>query len=298
MSTSTEIERAPESVVLFSGAATPDEVIAAATGVADRFSDIVKRQRLYKRIGDRDHILIEAWQTIGSLTGVFAVKDGGVRELPWPEIERLIWVADEPPFPGREPRRESEEWSIWKAADELRKTFEHHQAIERAHALGKAWGFAAAFRAVKDGREVGWGEGRVDRSERTWAGREDYAMSSMGQTRGQSRTLGAPLRFIVKLAGYEPTLPEDDAPAVAGEPTGPVAPWGPVTDDDEALKAAADIVHQIAPEVDGAAFIVDMGTYFDGVPEANLKMLRALLRRLGESRTVEAPVAEAEEVTS
>ena len=301
----TDLERAPESVALFNGAVTPDEVIQAATAVADSFSDIVKRQRLSKRIGDRDHILIEAWQTIGSLTGVFAVECGGVRELPWPEIERLVWVADEPPLPGREPRnRDSAEWQTWKGADELRKTFDHHQAIERAHGLGKAWGFAAAFRAVKDGREIGWGEGRVDRSERTWAARDDYAISSMAQTRGQSRTLGAPLRFIVKLAGYEPTLPDDDPPAAAGEPTGPVLPFGPVTDDDEQLQAAARSIEAIAgmPNDQASQFVVAMGQHFDGLPVACVTMLRGLARFTGDERAAqpaqpETPATEAEEVT-
>jgi hypothetical protein len=225
---------------------------------------------MFKRIGDRDHILIEAWQTIGTLTGVFATEAGGVRELPWPDINQMVWVADEPP-----------------ASDELHKSYEHHQAIVEAHTLGRAWGYAAAFRAVQNGREVGWGEGRVDRSERTWAGRDDYALASMAQTRGQSRALGAPLRFIVKLAGYEPTLPEE-MPQDAAHGVTEGLPWGPVTETDADLQKAAEIVKAIAPDVDGAKFIVDMAAYFNGIPEANLKMLRGLHRRIGETRAPES----------
>jgi hypothetical protein len=249
----TEIERRA-SVSLFNGA-TPDLIIGGATEVATLFSDIVKRQRMFTRIGGRDHILIEAWQTIGTLTGVFATEAGGVRELPWPEIESV------------------------DASDE------HYAAILQSRGLGRAWGYAAAFRAVKDGREVGWGEGRVTRSERTWAGRDDYALASMAQTRGQSRALGAPLRFIVKLAGYEATLPDDMPQEPGRDATETAAPWGPTVDDDEQLQAAAQIVAQIAPEIDAAKFILEMGSYFDGVPDANLKMLRALNRRIGEART-------------
>jgi hypothetical protein len=264
----TEIEPRPTAVSLFNGA-TPDQITAAAADVATRFSDIVKRQRMFKRIGDRDHILIEAWQTIGTLTGVFATEAGGVRELPWPDINQMVWVADEPP-PG----------------DELHKKFEHHQTIIEAHTLGRSWGYAAAFRAVQNGREVGWGEGRVDRSERTWAGRDDYALASMAQTRGQSRALGAPLRFIVKLAGYEATSP-DEMPQDAAHVVTDDAEWGRVVETDEELGKAVDLVHAIAPDVDAAKFIVDMAAYFNGIPEANLKMLRGLLRRIGETRSPE-----------
>ena len=298
----TELERRPaETVALFNGA-TPDDITTAASEVATRFSDIVKRQRMFKRIGDRDHILIEAWQTIGTLTGVFATESGGVRELPWPEIERLVWIADEPPAVGPEPRpKDSAEWRTWKQADELHRDFEHHQTIVSAHSLGRAWGYVAAFKAVKDGREVGWGEGRVDRSERTWAGRDDYAMSSMAQTRGQSRALGAPLRFIVKLAGYEPTLPDDLPQEAAGEPPGPNLPFGPVTDDDEQLQQAAQAIVTVAGGTAEQAnqFVLAMGQKFDGVPVACLTMLRGLAKFVAAARTPAEPEAPAEgEVTS
>ena len=289
MSTTTElVQIPPESIALFPGATTPDEVIAEAAKVATRFADVVKQQRLFKRIGDRDHILIEAWQTIGSLVAVFAVKDGGVRDLPWPPVEQITWIADEPPDPGPEPKGRGPTWDIWKEADELRKQFEHHQTLMESYALGRTFGCAAAFRVVKNGEDVGWGEGRVNRSERNWAGREDHAISSMTQTRGQSRALSAPLRFLVKLAGYEPTLPDDlpeEPPTAAPEGTpAPTAPWGPVVESDAELEGAAALVKDLAPEIDATKFVLDMGAYFDGVPKANLKMLRALARRMAEAR--------------
>ena len=291
MSTTDLAPAREQNTTLFNGA-TPDAITTAATDVATRFSDIVKRQRMFKRIGDRDHILIEAWQTIGTLTGVFATESGGVRELPWPDIERIVWVADEPPVAGPEPRKpkESPEWQAWKQADDRRRTFEHRQMIVDAHSLGRAWGYVAAFRAVKDGREIGWGEGRVDRSERTWAGRDDYAMSSMAQTRGQSRALGAPLRFIVKLAGYEPTLPDDIPQDAIREPIAADLPFGPVTDDDDALgQAAQSIVTATGIPLDQASqFVLAMGQKFDGVPVVCMTMLRGLARFAGDARAAGA----------
>jgi hypothetical protein len=251
-------------VSLFAGA-TPADMVAAATDVATQFSDIVKQQRMYKRIGDRDHILIEAWQTVGSLVGVFAVKDQGVTELPWPTL-------------GTDPG----------------------EVLLEASDRGLAYGFAASFKAVKDGREIGWGEGRCDRSEKNWAGRDNYALASMAQTRAQSRALGAPLRFIVKLAGYEGTAAEE----LDGTGTGPAAdtppapPWGPVADDNQENQAA-NLVRAIAGDtpVQGEQFILAMGQHFQGVPVACVTMLRGLARFIGDARSAQpapenAPPAE------
>jgi len=78
-------ELAPQRTALFNGA-SPADVTVAATEAANQLADVIKQRRLYQHIGKRDHVLIEGWQTLGTLVGVFAVKDGGVRELPWPRV--------------------------------------------------------------------------------------------------------------------------------------------------------------------------------------------------------------------
>jgi hypothetical protein len=288
--TTTALERAPATpdVALFPGA-TAGEIIHVAADVAAQFSDVVKQQRMFKRIGDNDHIQIEAWQTIGALTGVLA-DEGTVTELPWPSLEAL---GDEPPFPeGREPRdRETAKWREWNEVDKTRRAWELHRDLLRARALGRTFGFKAAFRAAKHGVGVGWGEGRCTRGEASKVNQEDYALSSMAQTRGQSRALGAPLKFVVKLAGYETTpaeeldgaAPGSSAPAAADAP--PAPPWGPVADDKQD-QAAADSVRVIAGDVpiEAEAFVLAMGQHFDGVPLACVTMLRGLARFVGDAR--------------
>ena len=87
--------------------------------------------------------------------------------------------------------------------------WEEQQTLIRARDRGLTFGFKASFRAVKDGREVGWGEGRCTRSESNWATRDDYQLSSMAQTRAQSKALRQPLGFVVSLAGYATTPAEE-----------------------------------------------------------------------------------------
>lgn len=71
-----------------------------------------------------------------------------------------------------------------------------------------------------DGRVIGRADALCTRHERTgpWKGSDDYARLSMAQTRATSKALKGPLGFVVSLAGYETTPPEelgeeDEAPA-------------------------------------------------------------------------------------
>lgn len=59
------------------------------------------------------------------------------------------------------------------------------------------------------GAVVGAAEAECLRSERTWAGRDDFALRSMAQTRATSKALRQPLGFVVSLAGYEATPAEE-----------------------------------------------------------------------------------------
>jgi hypothetical protein len=285
--TGTELERTP---ALFPGA-TPEAIIGVAAEAAAQFSDVVKKQRMFKRIGENDHVQIEAWQTIGALTGVLA-DDGRVTEIPWPTT--IGELDDEPPLAGLEPRGDKNrpEWQAWNEADKTRRAWEHHRDLLRARALGKAYGFKAAFRAAKGGVPVGWGEGRCTRSEASKVNQEDYALASMAQTRAQSRALGAPLKFVVKLAGYETTPAEelDGTSASSSAPNGAAvpptaAPWGPLADDEqenEAARSVRSILEALAGRLDNpdtpAQFVLALGQMFHGVPEASVVTLRGLAK--------------------
>ena len=294
----------PGTVALFPGV-TPDEILNQAVLVATPFADLVRKQRMFKRIGENDHIQIEAWQSIGALTGVLA-DEGEVTELLWPTLEPL---GEEPPLPGREPRnRDTDEWRVWKRADKVRSAWELHEDMLRARAMGRSFGFKAAFRSAKHGVAVGWGEGRCTRGEASKVGQDDYALSSMAQTRAQSRALGAPLKFIVKLAGYEPTpaeemdgaagneqleaaqaaaqkmgermaaLEKELAAAKAGEGG---SKYGALANDEQE-QTSANLVRAIAKaasvDVEGEQFILAMGQHFDGVPLSCFTMLKGLQR--------------------
>jgi hypothetical protein len=74
---------------------------------------------------------------------------------------------------------------------------------------------------TRDGSIVGAAEAECMRSEKTWRGREDYALRSMAQTRATSKALRQPLGFVMTLAGFDPTPAEEmPRPARAPRPGG------------------------------------------------------------------------------
>lgn len=255
------VERTEQPVTLFNGA-SPADVTVAATEAANQLADVIKQRRLYQRIGSRDHVLVEGWQTLGALVGVFAVKDGGVRELPWPILAPL----------GEEP--EDHRTAAHQA-------WQQHRALLAQRDLGRAYGFSAAYRAVKDGRDVGWGEGRCERSESKWLDRDDYALASMAQTRGQGRTLKQPLGFLVHLAGYAAT-PAEEADSDVPESAPPASPYGCLVNAEGDLEAAT-IISEIFAEVDGTVFIRFVNRQYetDHLPDAAAKMVKAIKWALG-----------------
>lgn len=312
-------------VGLFSGAV--QERIEAAADVATRFNDIVKQKRMYRRIGQNDHILIEAWQTIGSLTGVYANEAGGVTELPWPPIS----PAGEEPILGPEPRtKNNETYREWEKTKELWDRWKHFEDMHAARALGRAFGFKVSYVATKDGQPMGWGEGRCTRSEVARVNQDDSQLSSMAQTRAQSRALGAPLKWIVKLAGYEPTTPDEDpqAPAMvsgadeiarlehellnarealkSADLHKDHGKWGATADQqlvDQALVALVEILD--GEEEDALKFMATLSKKLDGVPEGvarTLKLLAWYQQHPPESRSgkkaKEAATAAAESTTN
>jgi hypothetical protein len=68
---------------------------------------------------------------------------------------------------------------------------------------------------TRGGEVVGAAEAECLRTERTWKGRDDYALRSMAQTRAVSKALRLPLGFVMQLAGFNPTPAEE----MVGHPT-------------------------------------------------------------------------------
>jgi hypothetical protein len=55
------------------GTADPRTVVARATEHANALAEVIQAKQLFKKIGPKDHVLVEAWTMLGSMLGVFPV---------------------------------------------------------------------------------------------------------------------------------------------------------------------------------------------------------------------------------
>jgi hypothetical protein len=76
------------------------------------------------------------------------------------------------------------------------------------HKLENGWEARVEAR-TRGGEVVGAAESMCDRNEARWKDADEYAIRSMAQTRATSKALRAPLGFVMKLAGYDPTPAEE-----------------------------------------------------------------------------------------
>jgi hypothetical protein len=162
----------------------PIEVIEKATAIADKLKDVLRRQGLTSRIGNKDHVNVEGWQTVGAMLGVTPRKEW-VRPISWPAEEFLT------------------------------------EALRKQRDRGLTFGYESSYFAQTiGGVVVGAAEATCKRTETRWAGADDYAIESMAQTRATSKALGSVLRWIVTLSGYSGT-PAEEMPAEQTPPEPP-----------------------------------------------------------------------------
>ena len=84
---------------------------------------------------------------------------------------------------------------------------------------------------TQSGAVVGAAEAMCLESEKNWAGKDDFTLRSMAQTRAAGKAMRLPLSFVMTLAGYAPTPREemDGVVPQAGAASAPSAPSGAPT---------------------------------------------------------------------
>lgn len=168
----------------------PLEIIERATRIADKLTDVLTRQNLTTRIGNKNHVNVEGWQTVGMMLGVTPCKEW-VRPIPWPADEYLTGP------------------------------------LKKARDRGLVFGYESSFFAqTLSGQVISAAEATCKRTESKWLSSDDFAIESMAQTRATSKALASVLRWIVTLAGYPGTPAEEAGGTGADTPVVP-APQTP-----------------------------------------------------------------------
>lgn len=194
-------------VELFPGK-SPAEVLAQATEVANALKGVLTAQQMTTRIGNRDHVNVEGWQTLGALLKVTPVCVN---------VHRLE--------PATRYTVEAKKWGGPKGQRQVVETYTYE--VE-----GHDWEATVEARTL-EGITIGRATSMVSRKEPDWQRKDDYALIGMAQTRATSRALGSVLRFVVTLAGYSGTPAEEmpngnggNAGAQEAAAAAPARPYG------------------------------------------------------------------------
>jgi hypothetical protein len=178
MSTDTAIARIAPIEGGLSLLGDPQKMLDQAKKVADVLMKLVKEQELYQKIGDREHLYVEAWETCAHFYGISA-KIVEVR----PIIDEITGAA-----------------GFEAIADALRMSDGQVISSGRGMCLNNEdnWNTRPKYE-YEQGKRVQTGTVRVP----------TYQLASMAQTRAIGKVLRNVLAFVVALAGYATTPAEE-----------------------------------------------------------------------------------------
>ncbi len=169
----------------------PNTTLEVAAKVANTLKDVLAKQGLLTRIGAKDHVDIEGWQTIGTITRV-AIDNVHVGPMLDPVTGAALIT----------------EYEVHVKDYQWINKEKKHVADRTYTVQGFDWTAKAEAR-LPDGTLVGTGVGICRRTEDKWAKADDTAMQAMAQTRAASRAYRAALGWVVHLAGYNATPSEE-----------------------------------------------------------------------------------------
>ncbi|MBN1567961.1 MAG: hypothetical protein JXA73_08935 [Acidobacteria bacterium] len=194
----------------------PDEVIAESIEVAKSLKEIVTKTNAIQKIGESEHLKLEAWQTLGNFYGLV----GKINRTEFVEFgcvsgfkayADLVHVASGKIVSSAEAMclNDEEKWSD-------RPKYEYHYILKDGS-------------TAKD--DPGWNNMQTEpnpkklgkmrpKRKRVQIGVEKvpmYQLLSMAETRANSKVHSMALRWIVVLAGYAPTPAEEADPAGIGD---------------------------------------------------------------------------------
>ncbi len=121
----------------------PVVIIEDATNIANQLADIIKQKKLYKRIGNKDHVYVEGWTTLGALIKVFPVLEYSKRLDREDEIiyeSRVIAQTLDEKVVGTGEALCSSKEGNWKGRDEYAiKSMSQTRATSKALRIPLGW---------------------------------------------------------------------------------------------------------------------------------------------------------------
>jgi len=180
--------------------------VEQATRVANQLQKVVEQQKLYVLIQDKKYVMVEGWNTLGALMGIFP-EVVEVEKLPT-KIVKMILVKQ-----TMWNSQKRQEYLITKLIkpEFFDPTDVKMQKIEEKDFEEISYRAVVRLRTY-DGKEMSRAESFCSNLEDKKQKNEEYAISSMAQTRAAGKVFRLAFSWIMKMAGYEAT-PAEEMPA-------------------------------------------------------------------------------------
>lgn len=210
MGTELEVIDTEGGISLFKGI----DAIEGATAIANRLQSIIEKKKLYTQIGDKKHVHVEGWTTLGALLtpSVYAevdecvrINEGAIIEGYLVEMER--WNKYAKPKPCNETYEKFVKKAMFNKkkmkiipdpdGEKLRKVeLISYKSTISLYVMGTRIRVGRAFSICTNLEE-----GKLDKPE--------YAIASQSETRATGKAFRLAFSWIMVMAGYAPTPPDD-----------------------------------------------------------------------------------------
>lgn len=182
--------------------------VEVATKVANALKDVVERQKLYVEIQRGKYVMVEGWNTLGALMGVFP-EVVSVEKLP----TRIVKMFQVEITKGKK-NYQTGQWENYKVFS-LMKPALYNPNDQKMTKVGEVDFEEISYRSIVmlkragDGQKVSQAEAFCSNLEESKEKNDEYAIMSMAQTRATGKVFRIAFSWIMKMAGYEATPAEE-----------------------------------------------------------------------------------------
>lgn len=182
--------------------------VEVATKVANALKDVVERQKLYVEIQRGKYVMVEGWNTLGALMGVFP-EVVSTEKLP-SRIVKMYQVE----ITKNKKNYTNNTWEQYKVFS-LMKPALFNPSDTKMTKVGEVDFEEISYKSVVmlkragDGHKVSQAEAFCSNLEESKEKNDEYAIMSMAQTRATGKVFRIAFSWIMKMAGYEATPAEE-----------------------------------------------------------------------------------------
>ena len=190
--------------------------------MANALKDVVERQKLYATIQTKKYVMVEGWNTLGALMGVFP-EVVSVEKIP-PRTVKMFQVEQT----KSKKNYNTNTWENYSVMILMNPAFFNPndpkmKKIAEIDFEEIAYKAVVMLKRAGDGQKVSQAEAFCSNLEESKNKNDEYAINSMAQTRATGKAFRIAFSWIMAMAGYEAT-PAEEMPRDGFENNEPTHP--------------------------------------------------------------------------